>query len=77
MPAANASTTVISIDMTASGTVSVRRSKINPATGLRERDGASKTTEYFYAESQPPFGDDSAFARDGSRPPDEVRNQIF
>jgi penicillin-binding protein 1A len=50
---------------------------INPTTGLRERDGASKTTEYFYAESQPPFGDDSAFARDGSRPPDEVKNQIF
>jgi penicillin-binding protein 1A len=57
-----------------SGVVAVN---INPVTGLRERDGASKTTEYFYAESQPPFGDDSAFARDGSRPPDEVRNQIF
>ncbi|HUL95086.1 MAG TPA: penicillin-binding protein 1A [Usitatibacter sp.] len=50
---------------------------INPTTGLREHDGASKTTEYFYQESQPPFGDDSAFARDGSRPPEEVRNQIF
>jgi len=50
---------------------------INPATGLRERDGASKTSEYFYAESTPPFGDDSAFARDATRPPDEVRNQIF
>ena len=57
-----------------SGVVAVA---INPATGLRERDGASKTTEYFYAESTPPFGDDSAFARDGTRPPDEVRNQIF
>ena len=50
---------------------------INPATGLRERDGSSKTSEYFYAESTPPFGDDSAFARDGTRPPEEVRNQIF
>ena len=57
-----------------SGVVAVA---INPITGLRERDGASKTTEYFYAESTPPFGDDSAFARDGTRPPDEVRNQIF
>jgi penicillin-binding protein 1A len=57
-----------------SGVVAVN---INPVTGLRERDGSSRTTEYFYAESQPPFGDDSAFARDGSRPPDEVRNQIF
>lgn len=57
-----------------SGVVAVA---INPVTGLRERDGASKTTEYFYAESTPPFGDDSAFARDGTRPPDEVRNQIF
>ena len=50
---------------------------INPATGLRERDGASRTSEDFYAESTPPFGDDSAFARDATRPPDEVRNQIF
>ncbi len=50
---------------------------INPTTGLRERDGASRTNEYFYAESTPPFGDDSAFARDATRPPDEVRNQIF
>jgi penicillin-binding protein 1A len=50
---------------------------INPTTGLRERDGASKTSEYFYSESTPPFGDDSAFARDGTRPPEEVRNQIF
>jgi penicillin-binding protein 1A len=50
---------------------------INPATGLREHDANGKTTEYFYQESQPPFGDDSAFARDGSRPPEEVKNQIF
>ncbi|HEX4781603.1 MAG TPA: penicillin-binding transpeptidase domain-containing protein, partial [Usitatibacter sp.] len=49
---------------------------INPVTGLRERDGASKTMEYFYQESQPPYGDDSAVARDGS-PPAEVKNQIF
>ena len=57
-----------------SGVVAVA---INPATGLRERDGSSRTTEYFYAESTPPFGEEGAFARDGSRPPDEVRNQIF
>jgi penicillin-binding protein 1A len=50
---------------------------INPTTGLREPGGASRTTEYFYQESQPPIGDDGSFARDGSRPPDEVRNQIF
>jgi penicillin-binding protein 1A len=50
---------------------------INPATGLREHDANGKTMEYFYQESQPPFGDDSAFARDGSRPPEEVKNQIF
>jgi penicillin-binding protein 1A len=50
---------------------------INPATGLREHDASGKTMEYFYQESQPPFGDDSAFARDGSRPPEEVKNQIF
>jgi hypothetical protein len=45
--------------------------------GCASAMAASKTTEYFYAESTPPFGDDSAFARDGTRPPDEVRNQIF
>jgi len=49
---------------------------IDPGTGLRERDGAGKTMEYFYQESQPPFGDDSAIAR-GGRPPEEVKNQIF
>jgi penicillin-binding protein 1A len=57
-----------------SGVVAVN---INPSTGLRERDGGSRTTEFFYQESQPPFGDDSAFARDASRPPEEVKNQIF
>jgi penicillin-binding protein 1A len=57
-----------------SGVVAVA---INPVTGLRERDGASHTTEYFYSESTPPFGDDSAIARDQTRPPDDVRNQIF
>ncbi|HSS27699.1 MAG TPA: PBP1A family penicillin-binding protein, partial [Usitatibacter sp.] len=49
---------------------------INPVTGLRERDPTSKTLEWFYQESQPPYGDDSAVARDGS-PPQEVKNQIF
>jgi len=57
-----------------SGVVAVN---INPATGLREPSGASRTLEWFYQESQPPVGDDGAFARDGSRPPDEIRNQIF
>jgi penicillin-binding protein 1A len=57
-----------------SGVVAVN---INPATGLREPGGASRTLEWFYQESQPPIGDDGAYARDGVRPPDEVRNQIF
>jgi penicillin-binding protein 1A len=50
---------------------------INPLTGLREPSGMSRTLEYFYQESQPPIGEDSAFTRDAARPPDEVRNQIF
>lgn len=50
---------------------------INPLTGLREPSGASRTLEYFYQESQPPIGEDSAFTRDATRPPDDVRNQIF
>ena len=50
---------------------------INPATGLREPDGRSKTLEYFYQESQPGSGDEGAVARDAARPPEEVRNQIF
>ena len=57
-----------------SGIVAVN---INPSTGLRERDGSSRTTEYFYQESQPPYGDEGSFARDASRPPEEVKNQIF
>lgn len=57
-----------------SGIVAVN---INPATGLREPGGASKTTEFFYQESQPPVGDEGSFARDAARPPEEVRNQIF
>jgi hypothetical protein len=50
---------------------------INPATGLREPTGVSKTLEWFYQESQPPVGEDGTFARDNPRAPDEVRNQIF
>jgi len=50
---------------------------INPLTGLREPSGISRTLEYFYQESQPPIGEDSAFTRDATRPPEEVRNQIF
>jgi penicillin-binding protein 1A len=57
-----------------SGVVAVN---INPLTGLRELDGRSRTTEYFYQESQPPVGEDSAFARDSGRPAEEVKNQIF
>jgi penicillin-binding protein 1A len=57
-----------------SGVVAVN---INPLTGLREPGGASRTLEYFYQESQPPVGEDSPFARDTSRPAEEVRNQIF
>ncbi len=56
------------------GTVAVN---INPFTGLREPDGRSRTLEYFYQEALPPVGEEGAVARDWSRPPDEVRNQIF
>jgi penicillin-binding protein 1A len=57
-----------------SGVVSV---SINPATGMREASGTSKTLEYFYQESQPPVGEEGSFARDTSRPTEEVKNQIF
>jgi penicillin-binding protein 1A len=57
-----------------SGVVAVN---INPATGMREPSGASRTTEFFYQESQPPIGEDSTFAREAGRAPEEVRNQIF
>jgi membrane carboxypeptidase/penicillin-binding protein len=50
---------------------------INPLTGLRELDGRSRTSEFFYQESQPPIGEEGAVARDMSRPPEEVKNQIF
>jgi penicillin-binding protein 1A len=57
-----------------SGVVAVN---INPNTGLREPSGVSRTLEYFYQESQPAVGEDTAFTRDSGRPPEEVRNQIF
>jgi penicillin-binding protein 1A len=57
-----------------SGVVAVN---INPSTGMREPSGVSRTTEFFYQESQPPIGEDAAFARDAGRAPEEVRNQIF
>jgi penicillin-binding protein 1A len=57
-----------------SGVVAVN---INPLTGLREADARSKLMEFFYAESQPAMGEEGAFVRDATRPPEEVRNQIF
>ena len=50
---------------------------INATTGMREPDARSKTVEYFYAESQPGAGEEGAVARDTTRPPEEVKNQIF
>ncbi len=50
---------------------------IDPATGMREADGRSKTVEYFYQESLPGSGGEGGAGRDAARPPEEVRNQIF
>ena len=50
---------------------------IDPATGLRETDGRSKTLEYFFQESLPGSGAEGGAARDSARPPEEVKNQIF
>jgi penicillin-binding protein 1A len=51
---------------------------INPATGLRDPTGASgRISEWFYQESQPPVGDDTSFARDGTRNTDDAKSQIF
>jgi penicillin-binding protein 1A len=58
-----------------SGVVAVN---INPVTGLRDpAGGPGRVLEYFYQESQPPVGDDTSFARDATRPADDVKNQIF
>ena len=58
-----------------SGVVAVN---INPATGLRDPTGASgRLSEWFYQESQPPVGDDTSFARDGTRPAEDAKSQIF
>ncbi|HET9580381.1 MAG TPA: penicillin-binding protein 1A [Usitatibacter sp.] len=58
-----------------SGVVAVN---INPATGLRDpAGGPGRVLEYFYQESQPPVGDDTSFARDATRPSDDVKSQIF
>ena len=46
--------------------------------GLRERDGASKTSEYFYPESTAAVRRRKRIrARLGAVRPEEVRNQIF
>jgi penicillin-binding protein 1A len=50
---------------------------IDPATGMREADGRSKTVEFFYQESLPGSGGDGRAGRDAARPPEEVKNQIF
>jgi penicillin-binding protein 1A len=58
-----------------SGVVSVA---INPATGLRDSSGGSgRVSEWFYTESQPAAGDDTSFARDGTRTGEDARSQIF
>ena len=50
---------------------------IDPATGMREPDGRSKTIEFFYQEALPGSGGEGGVSRDSTRPPEEVRNQIF
>jgi penicillin-binding protein 1A len=50
---------------------------IDPASGMREPDGRSKTVEFFYQESLPRSGEEGAVARETARPPEEVKNQIF
>jgi penicillin-binding protein 1A len=50
---------------------------INPATGMREPDGRSKTLEFFYQETLAGIGEEGSAARDSARPPEEVKNQIF
>ncbi len=50
---------------------------IDPATGMREGDARSKTVEYFYQESLPGTGGEGGAGRDATRPPEEVKNQIF
>lgn len=50
---------------------------IDPATGMREPDGRSKTMEFFYQEALPGSGGEGGVARDSARPPEEVKNQIF
>ncbi|MBX3715000.1 MAG: penicillin-binding protein 1A [Burkholderiales bacterium] len=50
---------------------------IDPATGLRETDGRSRTLEFFYQETLPGSGVEGGGTRDSARPPEEVKNQIF
>jgi penicillin-binding protein 1A len=50
---------------------------IDPATGMRDPDGRSKTIEFFYQEALPGSGGEGGASRDSARPPEEVRNQIF
>jgi hypothetical protein len=53
--------------------------KIDPQTGLHVADDRDGLVEYFYQENPPPdagsgFGEPSA---SGTKPPEEVRDQLF
>jgi len=50
---------------------------IDPATGMRDPDGRKQTVEFFYREALPGSGAEGGETRDYSRPPEEVKNQIF
>ena len=53
--------------------------RINPDTGLRVAEAGGGVAEYFYQEFLPPEQDNLAggAATWRSRPPEEVKNQLF
>ena len=51
--------------------------RINPDTGLRVDEAGGGVPDFFYQEFLPPEQDNLAGGNLGSRPPEEVRNQLF
>ena len=51
--------------------------RVNPDTGLRVDEAGGGVSDYFYQEFLPPEQDNLAGGNLGSRPPEEVKNQLF
>ena len=50
---------------------------INPETGLRDKHAPTPMVEYFYHENVPPEQDSPMEGGDSTKPPEEVKDQLY